>query len=84
MKAQGHFLKGALCINCEAAPAPVSLYKYPTVILLSGQLEAEADHLTAVPPKPAQRALLFKSMPLQPLEQLRHYWRNARSWEIKH
>lgn len=32
MKAQGHFLKGALCIYCKAVPAPVFFYKYPTHI----------------------------------------------------
>lgn len=60
MKAQGHFLKGALCINCKAAPAPVFFYKYPTVILLSGQLVAEPDILTAMPSKPAQNSIVMK------------------------
>lgn len=60
MKAQGHFLKGALCINCKAVPAPASFYKYPTVILLSGQLVAELDISTAMPSKPAQKSIVIK------------------------
>lgn len=60
MKAQGHFLKGALCINCKAVPAPVFFYKYPTVILLSGQLVAEPDIWTAMPSKPAQNGIVIK------------------------
>lgn len=60
MKAQGHFLKGALCINCKAVPAPVFFYKYPTVILLSGQLVAEPDILTAVSYKPAENGIIIK------------------------
>lgn len=60
MKAQGHFLKGALCINCKAVPAPVFFYKYPTVILLSGQLAAEPDILTAMLSKPARNSIVMK------------------------
>lgn len=60
MKAQGHFLKGALCINCKAVPGPVFFYKYPTVILLSGQLVAKPDILTAMPSKPAQNGIVIK------------------------
>lgn len=60
MKAQGHFLKGALCINCKAVPAPVFFYKYPTVILLSGQLVADPDILTAMPSKPAHNGTVIK------------------------
>lgn len=58
MKAQGHFLKGALCINCKTVPAPVFFYKYPTVILLSGQVVAEPDILTAMPSTPAQNSIV--------------------------
>lgn len=60
MKAQGHFLKGALCINGKAVPAPVFFYKYPTVILLSGQLVAEPDILTAMSYKPAQNGMIIE------------------------
>jgi len=60
MKAQGHILKGALCINCKAVPAPVLFYKYPTVILLSGQLVAGLDILTVMPSKPAQNGIVVK------------------------
>lgn len=60
MKAQGHFLKGALCINCKAMPAPVFFYKYPTVILLSDQLVAEPNTLTAMPSKPAHNDIVIK------------------------
>lgn len=60
MKAQGRFLKGALCINCKAVPASVFFYKYPTVILLSGQLVADSDILTAMPSKPAHNGTVIK------------------------
>lgn len=60
MKAPGHFLKGALCINCKALPAPVFFYKYPTVILLSGQLVAEPNTLTTMPLKPAHNGIVIK------------------------
>lgn len=60
MKAQGHFLKGALCINCKAVPASVFFYKYPTVMLLSGQLVAEPDILSAMPSKPARNCIVMK------------------------
>lgn len=60
MKAQGHFLKGALCINCKTAPAPVFFYKYLTVILLSVQSVTEPDILTAMLSKPAQNSIVMK------------------------
>lgn len=60
MKAQDHFSKGALCINCKARSVPVFFYKYPTLMLLSGSATDCPENLTAMPSNPAQNSVVIE------------------------